>query len=203
MIKKYYSNLHILPNLNNFFKKYPEIRLNTITGNHSMELFSHGFDLAIQCGPLPDCNLYYSLIGYWRKHTIVSKRYVEKFGLPKHPNDLINHACIIHFDNIKKSWKFSINGKITEIKPRCLYTVSNSLDIYEMVKNGLGIAYLPDFTIHEALKNGEIISIFDEFMPPPLPMYIVYANQFPSQKEKAFIDFIYSLNLTTDPVLTS
>lgn len=59
------NHLHIIPNLRQFFEQYPQLRLETVTGNHCMELFSHGFDLALQCGPLPDSNLYYSLLGYW------------------------------------------------------------------------------------------------------------------------------------------
>lgn len=90
-----------------------------------------------------------------------------------------------------------IGGELTEVRPACTSRMSNSLDLYQMVKNGLGISYLPDFTVREGINSGEILSVLDEFMPPPLPMYVVHVNPKPSPKEQAFIDFIRTLNLAT------
>lgn len=191
------NHLHVIPNLRQFFALYPRLRLETVTGNHCMELFSHGFDLALQCGPLPDSNLYYSLLGYWRKHVCITPDYVLQHGLPAHPDELLSHTCLLHFDNHRRSWKFMIEGELTEVRPASTSRVSNSLDLYQMVKNGLGISYLPDFTVRDGINSGEIISILAEFMPPPLPMYVVHVNPRPSPKEQAFIDFIRTLNLAT------
>ncbi|NIG88094.1 MAG: LysR family transcriptional regulator [Serratia symbiotica] len=191
------NHLHIIPNLRQFFEQYPQLRLETVTGNHCMELFSHGFDLALQCGPRPDSNLYYSLLGYWRKHACVAPDYVRRYGLPGHPDELQSHTCLFHFDNHCRSWKFMIEGELKEVRLSCTSRVSNSLDLYQMVKNGLGIVYLPDFTVRDGINSGKIVSVLDEFMPPPLPMYVVHVNPKPSPKEQAFIDFIRTLNLAT------
>ncbi len=190
------NHLHIIPNLKRFYATYPNIQLEIVTGNHCMELFSHGYDLAIQCGPLPDSNLYYSLLGYWRKHTCLSPDYAAQHGIPAHPDELHHHACLLHFDNHRRSWKYIIDNEVTEIRAHCISRVNNSLDLCQMVKNGLGISYLPDFTLSEEIKSGEIITVLDEYMPPPLPMYVVYINPQPSPREQAFINFVRSLNLT-------
>jgi len=102
------NHLHIIPNLRLFFEQYPRLRLETVTGNHCMELSSHGFDLVLQYGPLPDSNLYYSLLGYWRKHASVAPDYVRRNGLPCHLDELQSHTCLFHFDNHRCSWKFMI-----------------------------------------------------------------------------------------------
>lgn len=193
------SHLHIIPSLKAFLERYPDLKLDIVTGNHCMELFSHGFDLALQCGPLPDSNLYYSLIGYWRKHTCLSRSYAQQHGMPSHPDELHKHVCLLHFDNHRRSWKFMIDNECTEIRPHYISRVSNSLDLCNMVHQGLGICYLPDFTIKAGIESGEIITVLDEFMPPPLPMYVVHINPRPSPKEQAFIDFIRTLNLATAP----
>lgn len=166
--------LYVIPHLRQFLEKYPKLKLDIVTGNHCMELFSHDFDLALHCGPLPDSNLYYSLLGYWRKRTCVSLDYAQRRGLPLHPKELHNHTCLFHFDNHHRSWKFIIEGKKIEILPQCASRVSNSLDLYLMVKNSQGISYLPDFTVRKGIKSGEIISVLDEFMPPfPCMWYIL------------------------------
>lgn len=43
------SHLHIIPSLKAFLERYPDLKLDIVTGNHCMELFSHGFDLAAHC----------------------------------------------------------------------------------------------------------------------------------------------------------
>ena len=197
------SHLHVIPHLKQFLDLYPNIKLDIVTGNHCMKLFSHGFDLAIQCGPLPDSNLYYSLLGYWRKYTCLSDRYAQKYGVPEHPDELLKHTCLLHFDNHRRSWKFIVEDEPTEIRPFYVTRASNSLDLYNMVNHDLGICYLPDFTLREGIKSGEIITALNEFMPPALPMYVVHINPHPSPKEQAFIDFIRTLNLATEPAPAS
>lgn len=66
-----------------------------------------------------------------------------------------------------------------------------------MLHHGLGIFYLRDLTIRAGIESGGIITVRDEFMPTPLPMYMVHINPRPSPKEQAFIDFIRTLNLAS------
>lgn len=192
------NHFHIIPNLDDFFKNNKGLKLEIVTGNHSLELFSHGFDLAFQCGPLPDSNFYYTLIGHWRKYTCISREYALNHEIPKTPQDLHNHNCLLHFDNHRRSWKYIIDKKATEISPAWITRVNNSLDLYQMVKHGLGISYLPDFTVNKEIASGEIIPILEKFMPPPLPMYIVHVNPYPSLKELKFINFVKTLNIAVN-----
>ncbi|WP_336239493.1 LysR family transcriptional regulator [Enterobacter chuandaensis] len=197
------SNQHVIPHLGAFLARYPNLKLDIVTGNHCMELFSHGFDLALQCGPLPDSNLYYTLIGYWRKYTCLSRSYAQQHGIPQHPDELRQHTCLLHFDNHRRSWKFIIDDELVEIRPHYVSRVSNSLDLCNMVHHGLGICYLPEFTVRAGMESGEIITALDAYMPAPLPMYVVHINPHPSPKEQAFIDFLRTLNLATAPVPAS
>lgn len=189
------SQLHIIPALDKFYESQPDITLDIISGNHSLELFSHSYDLALHCGPLPDSNLYYTLLGYWGKHTCISPGYAHKHGIPSHPSELKNHNCLLHFDNRAKSWKYVIDRAITEISVSGDARINNSLDLYQMALNDLGVIYLPDFTVCNALSENQLMSILDDYMPPPLPMYVVHINPVPSKKEQIFIDFLKELPL--------
>lgn len=197
------NHLHVIPQLHQFRQNYPQLQLEIVTGNHHMQLFSHGFDLALHCGPLPDCNLYYSLLGHWRKHTCLSPEYARQNGVPTHPGQLHQHRCLLHVDNHRRSWNYRIDGISTDICLEPAARINNSLDLCQMVRHGEGISYLPHFTLKPWLDAGEILSVLDNWMPAPLPMYIVYVNPQPSLKEKAFIDFIRSLDLGLVPLASS
>ncbi|MDN3702662.1 LysR family transcriptional regulator [Vibrio artabrorum] len=189
------NNLHLLPRLNKFIEKHPNINLELISGNHSLELFSHGYDLAFHCGNLPDSNLYFTKLGYWRKKTCLTRKYMEKYGTPKIPADLENHNCIVHFANRTATWKYVVNKLEVDVAVRGNTTINNSLDILKFTSENLGICYLPDFTVSQELERGELITVLDEFMPPPLPIYLVHINRNLSPKEKAFVEFIKSLKI--------
>lgn len=189
------SQLHVIPALESFYLSSPNITLDIIAGNHSLELFSHGYDLALHCGPMPDSTLYYTLIGYWEKHTVASPNYLQRHGTPLHPDELKEHNCLLHFDNQSRAWKYMLEGENRDVPVFGQTRINNSLDLYRLAQEGLGIAYLPDFTVSEALNNQSLVSILDAYMPPPLPMYIVHINPKPSKREQVFIDFIKRLFL--------
>lgn len=190
------NHIHVLPNISKLLGAHHELKFEIVTGNHGQEIFSHDFDLAIQAGNLPDSNLHSTLIGYWYKKTCLSKEYALKYGIPKNPNDLIEHQCLIHYHNKKRSWRFKINNEIEDITPPCNISVSNSLDLLKMTVSGFGISYLPDFIVEQEIKSGKLISTLDDFMPPPLPMYVLFANKHPTSKEKIFIDFLKEIKIT-------
>ncbi|MFM2484866.1 LysR family transcriptional regulator [Celerinatantimonas yamalensis] len=189
------SQLHVIPALEKIYAEHPNLTLDIIAGNHSLELFSHGYDLAIHCGPLPDSMIYYSLIGYWRKYTVASPAYLQAHGTPKHPSELVDHNCLLHFDNRTRTWEYLLDGTSLQEPVFGQGRFNNSLDLYHMARSGLGVAYLPDFTVDNALANQQLVSILEPFMPPPLPMYIVHINPKPSKREQVIIDLIKSLPL--------
>ncbi|MFA1563194.1 LysR family transcriptional regulator [Aliivibrio fischeri] len=189
------NNLHLIPNLNKFTEKHPNINLELVSGNHSLELFSHGFDLSFHCGNLPDSNLYFTKLGYWRKKTCLTRKYMDKYGTPKTPADLENHNCIVHFFNRTSTWKYVVKKLEVDIAVKGNIIVDNSLDILNLTNENLNICYLPDFTVSQELKRGELITVLDEFMPAPLPMYILHINRDLSPKENAFVQFIKSLGI--------
>ncbi|MZI96117.1 LysR family transcriptional regulator [Vibrio sp. CAIM 722] len=187
---------YVIPSLKQFYEHYPDISLDIVVGNHSLELFSHGYDLALHCGALPDSELYYSLVGYWKKRTVASPQYLETHGIPQQPEDLEHHSCLLHFDNRQRTWIYQEHNKPFAIPVYGETRVNNSLDLTELAIAGHGLAYLPDFTVKNALESGRLISVLDQYMPAPLPMYIVHVNAQPSKREQAFIDFIKALSIT-------
>jgi len=186
---------HVVPKLAQFYTTYPDLTLDIIVGNHSLDLFSHGYDLALHCGPLPDSSLYYSLIGYWRKYTVASPEYLQQHGTPQHPDELNSYPCLLHFDNKMRTWQYVLDHDNVNVPVFGRTSINNSLDLCHMAIAGLGIAYLPEFTVNKAISNGRLVAILDEYMPSSLPMYIVHINPKPSKREQVFIDFIQSLSI--------
>ncbi|OQV65025.1 hypothetical protein AK51_25570 [Serratia nematodiphila DZ0503SBS1] len=80
-------------------------------------------------------------------------------------------------------WRSYANGEIAAL-------FSNGDAVREAAIAGLGIAMLPTFIAHEAIRKGELEVVLREHMRPPIGMYAVFpSSQNMPAKMRAFIDF--------------
>ncbi|MDP6880327.1 MAG: LysR substrate-binding domain-containing protein, partial [Alteromonas macleodii] len=72
-------------------------------------------------------------------------------------------------------------------------TANNGEVLTNVAKQGEGYVLQPTFIAGEALKNGELVSILDDFVPQAISLYAVYPHRkLISNKLRVFIDFLSS-----------
>lgn len=187
------GHLYVSQALEKFSTQYPQLKIQMVQGNHLLDLLRNGFDLVVHCGELPDSSFYYQKLGDWKKIICAAPSYLKKYGTPKIPN-FHQHQCLDHYDNFQSTWRFKINGKLKEVSIDAKIYANSSLDLKNLAKSGLGIAYLPSFTVYQELKVGHLVSILEKYQPPVLGMYVVYpSHQYLSRKTKLFLEFLTDL----------
>jgi DNA-binding transcriptional LysR family regulator len=68
-----------------------------------------------------------------------------------------------------------------------------STSLCDLAIQGVGITYLPDFTIHDALKTATLIPILTEYQLTPLGIHAIYPSRsFLPKKTQLFLDFMQS-----------
>lgn len=185
------SQLYVTQQLQPFLAHHPQLVIHMVTGNHLLDLLEEGFDLIVHCGELPDSTFHYKKVGLWEKITCAAPEYLKRHGTPQQPEDLVQHNCLDHADNVKRTWRFQSNGKTKNVPIQGNVRVNGSMDLCNLAKNGLGIAYLPSFSVAPALKSGALISILDTYRPNALGMYLVYpSNKYLSHKTQVLIEFM-------------
>lgn len=188
------SHCHVTNALAGFIKKYPGLKLQIVNGNHLLDLLASGFDMVIHCGNLPDSSFYSKKIGDWKKIICASPAYLKKQGTPKHPQELQSHNCIDHYDNFRQTWRFTEKNKELEIMVKGNINVNSSIDLKNLAVAGMGVVYLPSFTVHPELISGKLISVLEKYQPPKLGMYAVYpSKQYLNKKLLVFLDYIMEL----------
>jgi LysR family transcriptional regulator for bpeEF and oprC len=182
--------------LHQFIKKYPNLKIDIVNGNHLIDLLSSGFDLVIHCGELSDSSLFCKKIGEWSKVTCASPKYLKSKGTPKNPEDLRHHNCLDHYDNRDNTWKYLIKDEMQAAQVNGNIRSNTSMDLKNLAVSGLGIVYLPSFTIREEIKMGTLKPILTSYQVPALSVYAVYpSGRYLSNKVKLFIGFIKTLGL--------
>lgn len=183
-----FGQMQVLPRLKQFLDRYPDIKIDLTMSDRFVDFVEEGIDLAIRIGNFSDPNLISQEIGAFRFVRVASVSYLEKFGEPQVPTDLLHHNCIVYTrQSTRNQWQ--LRGTIVTVGGNL--QVNNSMAIREAVLANLGIGEGPIWAFTDELQNQLVKVILTDYEPEPIPIRIVYRRgRFQSAKIKCFIDFL-------------
>jgi DNA-binding transcriptional LysR family regulator len=178
----------LLSRLKKFLDRYPDITLDLTLSDYFVDLVEEGIDLAIRIGQFQDRNLIPHPIGTSRLVTVASVDYLQKFGEPQVPADLLHHNCIIYTrQSTGNEWQF----RGTSVIVHGNLHVNSTMAHCEAVVAGIGIGTSPIWAFRKELQNQSVKIILSDYEPDPLPIQAVYRrSRFQSAKVKCFIEFL-------------
>jgi len=188
----------IIPALPEFFARYPDIQLELGCSDRQVDLVEEGVDCAIRGGRrLADSRLVARRVGTMNYVTCASPAYLEQYGRPMHPNDLVNHRCVNYFSARTGKvfdWYFIQNEQRLQVTLSSHMAVSDSYAYTAAGLSGLGIIQMADFLMAEMIAEGRLMSILDDWSNEPLPIHVVYPqNRHLSAKVRVFVDWATEL----------
>ncbi|EIJ71395.1 LysR family transcriptional regulator [Pasteurella bettyae] len=187
----------IAPVLPSFIKANPNLHVEVEFSDRRVDLMSEGYDIALRIGALQDSTLVAKKLATTTMHFVASPKYLTEYGIPKQPEDLEHHHCLLYkaIGN-QIYWEFAHNGKVQRIKMRSRMICNNGLTLVQMAKDDLGIINSPRFLVEKELKSGELIEVLPEYKQQRLDLHAVYPHRrHLAAKVKAFIKFLSQLNL--------
>jgi len=190
-----YAAHMLAKHLPNFLKKYPEIQLDLNLTGEQLNLLEFKIDVAIRLTHTPPADRIAKLLGHYQLQVCASSHYLKQYPNLKHPQQLVEHPCLVYStEKVSERWPFIIDGERTHVyvKPRLACNTYES--ILQGVLNHCGIARLPSYVLVEELKKKNIQLLFNEYLPPVIPVYAIYAqNQKISPAVRVFIEFLQSI----------
>ena len=184
----------IRPILAEFMAKYPKITLDIELNDHKVDLISDGFDIVIRAAAqLEDSSLISRRFMNSTSLTLASPQYLQEYGIPKHPNELIDHQ-MISYRNLKtpETWYYTAkNGQKTQTHVISRVSCNNSEMMVSLCLAGQGIIRMPLFNLRDEVTTGKLVPLFEDFIPISIGVYLIYPSRknMPA-KVKCFIDFI-------------
>ncbi len=184
----------VLPVLGEFMRQYPEIELDLDFTDRMVDVIEEGFDAVVRTGEPSDSRLSARRLGAFRSMLVASPAYLEKRGMPKVPVDLLGHACLHYrFPNSGKLEMWALRRPAGEPELQ-LPTSMICNDIETRVcfaMQGLGIAYLPDFSIGQPLADGRLLQVLTDHVERTGVFHVLWpASRHPSPKVRALVDFL-------------
>jgi len=184
---------HVLPALPDFYRQYPQIRVQLSCSNRALELGEAGFDLGIRVTFKPAPELVARKLADNRSVLCATPDYLKKHGTPRRIDDLRKHECVLFPPLTSKgAWTFRRDQVKVSVP------VAGSVETDEMdavraaVAGGMGIGILPLYMVSAALKNGELIPLLRNYqVQPESAIYLVYLpNLTLASRVRALIDFL-------------
>jgi LysR family transcriptional regulator, regulator for bpeEF and oprC len=182
------AHAFVLPEVPAFLVRYPGLTLDLQISDRYVNLVDEGAELAIRIGHLEDSALRARRIGLFERVCVASTGYLARHGVPREPNDLREHDCIVYtLLSSGNTWHFrdseiSVSGRLRVNSPQA---------VQEAVSTSVGIAHGPRWLFEAGLKNGSLQLLLGGYEAPPVPIQILYvANRLLPKRAIVFMDFI-------------
>lgn len=184
----------VLPVLADFMRAHPQVELDLDFTDRQVDVIEEGFDAVVRVGEPKDSRLSSRKLGEFRRLLVGSPAYFAARGVPRRPEELSSHACLHYrYPSSGKIERWAL-GRAPDAPEIALPTamICNNIETRLcFALQGLGIAYLPDFAVREALAEGRLVSVLDDYVEAAGTFRVLWpASRHPSPKLRAFIDFL-------------
>jgi DNA-binding transcriptional LysR family regulator len=190
----------VAPVITEFTSLYPDVKVNMTMSDQMVDLVEEGIDLAITTMPMPNSNLVMRRVGSVRLLVCGSAEYYARRGMPRDPDDLVNHNCMKYtFSSWGNEWRFkSPEGqRAIQVTGNMEANSVNALKLAAVLGQGLILA--PEFLVMGEIKSGKLIPVLSEFCTPELPINAVYPHrQHLATNVRSFLDLVTNHFHATD-----
>jgi DNA-binding transcriptional LysR family regulator len=190
-----------------FLAAHPDIRLEVIADDSFVDVLAAGCDAGIRYGERLEKDMIAVPIGprIQRFATAAAPAYLERCGRPKHPRELLKHACLRgrFTSGAMPSWEFERKGEIVQVDPTgpLLVQIGAATDlVLEAALAGTGIVHLFEDWLRPHLDRGGLEPILEPWWQRfPGPFLYYPGRRLLPAPLRAFVDFIQHRPLRKSP----
>lgn len=169
---------YVVPIIDRFIEAHPDVTVDITLTDSFVDLVGQGLDFAVRYGPSGDSTLKTRLIGENRRLICASPDYLKRNGTPTHPDDLIEHDCILmRFENnADRVWSFEVNGKNHDVIVRGRRTANNGQLLKRWALEGYGICKKSVWDVRTDLNDGRLVEVLAPFSLKRTTLQVVYPS---------------------------
>ena len=198
IIPRLVTEMVILPKLADFARNYPDIVLEITHSNDPVDLVAGEYDAGVQLGEFIQRDMIaVPVTGEMRLVVVGSPAYLEANGIPKHPQELKDHACIgFRFSNGLYRWEFEKGRKTLSVSPQGPASFDDPDLVIKAVLDGVGLGTSMGESLKDLLRERRLVQVLKDWYPP-FPGYFLY---YPSRRNQpaALTALIETLRFKTD-----
>jgi DNA-binding transcriptional LysR family regulator len=118
-VDPWFARLVLAPRLSGFLTAHPALTIELVVRDTLGDLVREGFDVGIRFGEPEPSGLIVRKLLETRILTCAAPTYLARYGRPQHPQDLVQHECLLFRDPVTGRpfpWEFHRGGEVIEVK---------------------------------------------------------------------------------------
>lgn len=188
-------NAVLWPVLKPFMVEYPEINVEVTVDNGLTDIVDGRFDAGVRLGEQVAKDMIAVRIAPDMRMAVVgSAEYLARHGVPETPEQLNAHRCI----NMRLptlggvyAWEFERDGRKLRVRVEGQLTLNSLPQRIDAAESGLGLAYVPEDTVQEAIAQGRLVQVLEPWCPAFDGYHLYYPGR--RQHTTAFALLVESL----------
>ncbi|WP_108263251.1 LysR family transcriptional regulator [Mangrovicoccus ximenensis] len=183
----------LAPLVAEYLSRNPGVDVNLVLGHDTAEATSADIDLSISLGTKPDSALRSHKLDTVSRMLVASPGYLERHGRPARIEDLAQHALLHQLDTGGDPfWTLvSSSGEARVVRSRGRLAANSGSCLKDSAIAGMGIAFLPDFLIEDAIAKGQLQNAMPVLPLQTAPLYVAHAPSNGSlPRVRSFVQFL-------------
>ncbi len=175
-----------------FRKQHPKVGFELHLTDRIVDLYADDIDVAIRVGKLADSRLIARRVADNRRILVAAPDYLAERGMPKHPQDLAGHTCLlIAYPGLRNIWTLHNDGTTIEMAVSSDLATDSGITLKTWCVAGLGISLRELWDVADELKAGRLVHILPGWKEEASPISFVRPKREPVPKRiDAFGDFL-------------
>lgn len=184
-----------------FLAAHPDIRMEVIADDRFVDVLEAGCDAGIRYDERLEKDMVAVPIGprVQRFATAAAPSYLDRQGRPKHPRDLLRHACLLgrFSSGVMAPWEFERRGKLVRVDPagQLLVQIGATTELLvDAAIAGSGIVHLFEDWLRPHLDSGVLEPVLESWWQSFSGPFLYYpGRRLVPAPLRAFVDFIKAL----------
>ncbi len=175
----------VTPVLGAFRARHPRVEVEVVVENRLVDIVAEGYDAGVRLHEAIERDMVQvRLTEAFRFVVVGAPSYLERYGTPRSPEDLLRHECFTiripssgalyawELERGRRNWRVPVRGSI----------VTNDRSLTRaLVEQGLGLAYAFEPGVKEELRTGRLVRVLEDYAPT-VPGFFLY---FPSRVQRS------------------
>jgi DNA-binding transcriptional LysR family regulator len=172
------SHMWLAPPLRDFLSAHGDARVELLLNDRLVDLVEERVDLALRISKLADSELFARRLASTPIDVCGAPSYLAKHGRPEVPEDLARHNCL-RYSLLRPDheWRFYRDGRRVELGVQGNFETTSGTMLREAAIAGLGLVILPRFMTFDAVKEGRLSRVLEDFSPSSMGIYAVRAGR--------------------------
>jgi DNA-binding transcriptional LysR family regulator len=199
------SDTLLTPMVTAFQVSYPNVRVQILVTDRTVDHIAEGVDLAFRLGSLKDSSLVARKILTYRHQLVASPEYLKNCKAPNGPQDLLDHR-LLTFSHWKSESTWTLvhtNGKDRETLTFQPYLAMNDFaGLAHALLSGGGIGDLPPVVQPDLVRKGRLVEVMPDWRFRTFDLSLVHlGNRHISKPCRLFKEFATQMAPTLFPDL--